>query len=59
MKCDCGNELPAENEQRVCAYQVDPGVVPDYQGAIFCSCCDKCRAECHAALIDQNYYDDK
>lgn len=52
VKCDCGADVPPENEQRVCAFQVEQDeCAPDYKGAIFCDCCDNCRAECHAALI--------
>lgn len=53
MKCEhCGAPVPEDNVQRVCAYQVDwETAVPDYKGALFCDCCDKCRSECHDALL--------
>lgn len=57
MECEnCGAPVPEDNINRVCAYQVDWETPdPNYKGAITCSCCDKCRADCH----EQGYGDEK
>lgn len=53
MKCEnCGQPVPEDNVQRVCAYQVDVDTCcPDYTNAIYCNCCDECRKKCHDELI--------
>lgn len=58
MKCeweDCGRECPERNIGRICAYQVtnEPMDEDNYQGAVSCNCCDHCRAECHAGLLEE------
>lgn len=55
MTCEhCGQPVPEENIQRVCAYQFDPDTCDlDHKNSIFCNCCDNCRAQCNAAKIDE------
>lgn len=52
-KCEhCGCIVPDDNVERVCAYQVDYDTpVPNYKGALTCTCCDQCRASCHEVLL--------
>lgn len=51
----CGQvEVPENNKDRVCAFQIEIDVpVPDYKGAITCNCCDLCRENCHEALLNE------
>lgn len=59
MKCEndnCENEVPEDNENRVCAYQLDvDNPNPYYKNALTCNCCDKCRELCHRGLFEENY----
>lgn len=52
---NCGKDVPEDNTDRVCAYQVDngPGIIMDYALYPKCNCCDKCRQECTNAVIDE------
>lgn len=54
MTCEnCGADIPEDNVDRVCAYQVDYDTcAPDYKGAITCNCCDSCRNKCHEGLFE-------
>lgn len=59
MDCEnCNTEnIPEDNIQRVCAYQIDHEVElghKGYWGAIFCDCCDNCRQLCHEGLFEDN-----
>lgn len=54
MKCDsCMEEVPEDNINRVCAYQLEENCL-DYKGALTCNCCDKCRNYCHEGLFEDD-----
>lgn len=54
MNCESCNkpDIPIDNIQRVCAYQIDGHFIDDYGNTVRCDCCDTCRTECHVALVD-------
>jgi hypothetical protein len=58
LKCDndhCKNDVPLENEEVVCAYQIDPSVARSrfgYKGYATCNCCNKCRQVCNEAALN-------
>lgn len=57
MKCDyCESEVPEENIDRVCAYQIEIGVGHDgdYTNYPCCNCCVLCRQKCHEGLFEIN-----
>ncbi len=57
MKCEnqyCNNECPEDNEDRVCAYQIDDLTpCPDYKNVPTCNCCDKCREVCRQGKFEE------
>jgi MinD superfamily P-loop ATPase len=58
LKCDndhCKNDVPLENEDRVCAYQLDFLIETSkfgYRNYPTCNCCDACRQHCNEAAIN-------
>lgn len=58
LKCDndgCENEVPEDNIDRVCAYQLDHDTPnQDFRGLPTCNCCNKCRDLCHEGLFEQS-----
>lgn len=51
----CKHEVPDENIDRICAYQLDDVVATSrhgYKNYPVCSCCNQCRQVCHDGAIN-------